>query len=413
MRLTTAVLVTMSLSCGPDPAGTPSVDGPPAPVADAPAGGNADAPGCAEVGYEAEQSPAALLVVLDRSSSMAENNKWTFAAQAIVAALDNDVFDPLHVGLYAAPSGTVTGPSCIFGFPVPCQAPPFPQVDLALAGTMKSTDASGVRRTIRNWLTANSPDTGIGDGSPLYNALQAAIGAIRLWPEDGKRIILVVTDGSISCAQFSMRPGFGDCNGCDHDWEHPQNIVDLLAEANSDPSQPIESFIVGVPGADTYDATACNYPPYRMRLALSAMAAAGSPDHISPTCDGRTFTQTGADPTESCHFDMTTPGGFSATALADAINYVRGQTLGCVFDLPVPGGGGTIDLDRVNVSYTADGVEVDLARRADPSNPCTDVGCWDYTPDNKVELLGLACNDIKTATSVSVRIVTGCDTIIQ
>jgi hypothetical protein len=395
------------IGCGPGDRGD---------TADAPPGGD-DTPdadrGCVTAEYAAQQTPLALLVVLDRSSSMIENNKWAFAAQAVVAALDQDVFDSVSVGLYVAPSGTVAGPSCIFGFPVACEAPAFPQIDLTLAGTEKSSAATGVRRQIKDWLTTHSPDGGAGDASPMYNAIQASIGALSLWPTTGKRAMLVVTDGTLSCTQFSSRAGYPDCNGCDHDWENPQNIVDLLAAANADPTTPVDTFLVGVPGADTFDSTACMYPPYHMRLALSAIAAAGAPDYISPTCDGRTFTEAGGDPTESCHFDMTQPGSFSAGALADAISTVRGQTLGCTFDLPMPPDGSQIDLGYVNVSYTVDGIHMDLARRADPTNQCTTQGCWDYTPGNtQIELIGQACADIAQASSVQVSITTGCVTVV-
>lgn len=366
---------------------------------------------CAEAIYQAEQKPAALLVVLDRSSSMAQNNKWVFAAQALVQALDQDVFDSIRVGLYATPSGTIAGPSCIFGLPVACLAPPFPQVELELAGTMKSSDATGVRREIKDWLIANSPDTGIGDASPMYNALQSAISALQGWPEDGKRMLLVVTDGTLSCNEFSARPGFPDCNNCLRDWEDPRNIVALLQTANTDALKPIDTFVVGVPGADTYDPTGCNFPPYRMRLALSAIAYGGSPDHVPATCDGTVFTPDGANPTESCHFDMT-QGSFNTAALAETISFIRGETLGCVFDLPVPPDGMTIDLSEVNVEYTADGNTVSLARRSDPTNPCTVTGCWDYTAEDNVELFGAACQEIKAASTVQVRIIVGCQTIV-
>ena len=63
--------------------------------------------GCATASYAAHQDPAALLVLLDRSASMADANKYVFAAQAIVQALDQDVFDTMYLGLYATPSGTV------------------------------------------------------------------------------------------------------------------------------------------------------------------------------------------------------------------------------------------------------------------------------------------------------------------
>jgi len=406
------------LACGPgiEPADDEHVsDAALTPTADAAPGTEelADAAfgDCVEAIYEADQGPAALMVLLDRSTSMSENNKWTFAAQAIVQALDQDVFDSVSVGLYAAPTGEVTGPDCIYNLPVACLVPAFPQVDLQLAGNGKSTAPSGVRHDIKGWLTANSPLIGVGDASPLYAAAQAAIGTLQAWPEDGKRMLLVVTDGSISCNEFSSRPGFGDCNGCLRDWEDPRNIATLLAEANANAVTPIESFVIGVPGADTYDASACSYPPYHMRLALSAIAYAGSPAHVPADCDGTTFTESGGDPSVSCHFDMTT-GGFNTQAIADTISYVRGETMGCLYDLPEPPPGSDIDLTRVNVEYTADGNTVQLAKRSDSTDPCTTNGCWDYTLDTRVELIGKACTEVKQASTAEVHIVTGCTTII-
>jgi hypothetical protein len=363
---------------------------------------------CAKGTYTAEQAPAALMVVLDRSASMTTGNKWTFAAQAIVQALDKDVFDSMHVGLYVAPSGSVAGPSCVFNFPVACAVPPFPQIDVTVAGAQKSSGQSGVRRDIKDWLIGNPPAGGDPDGSPLYDAVQAAAGALAAWPETGKRILVIVTDGSLSCAQFSSRSGFGDCNGCDHDWEHPQNLVTLLTALHGD---GILSFVVGVPGADTFDSSACNFPPYHMRLALSAMGYAGAPEFAPAGCTGTAFTPGGGDPALGCHFDMTTPGSFSAQKLADLISDVRGDVVGCTFQMPEPPPGETIDPDEVNVDVTVDGVTSDIGRRADPSNACTAApGCWDYDQSGDVELVGAACDAVKQGGSVEVTIEVGCMT---
>jgi len=227
------LVAVLLVACGPsiesadddddvaDASTTPAADAAPEPeeFADAAFGD------CVEATYEADQGPASLMVLLDRSTSMAQSNKWTFAAQAIVQALDQDVFDSVHVGLLAAPTGELTGPACILNMPVACLVPPFAQVDLQLAGNAKSTAPSGVRREIKNWLTANSPHIGIGDASPLYSAAEVTVAALQAWPEDGKRMLLVVTDGSISCNEFSSRPGFGDCNGCVRDWEDPNRTT--------------------------------------------------------------------------------------------------------------------------------------------------------------------------------------------
>src|SRR5262249_13032428 len=111
------------------------------------------------------------------------------------------------------------------------------------------------------------------------------------------------------------------------------------------------------------------------------------------------------------HVDLTT-GNFNAQALADTISQIRGKLLGCVFDLPATDGG-LVDPSLVNVSYTLNGAPIQLYRRSDPTNACTAQGCWDYTSDGRVELIGKACDDVKVAQGAKVDIAVGCQTIIQ
>jgi hypothetical protein len=179
--------------------------------------------------------------------------------------------------------------------------------------------------------------------------------------------------------------------------------------ANHDLQHPVETFIVGLPGADTTGAD-CNSPPYHMRLALSAMAYAGSPNNVPANCDGRMFTKAGPDPANSCHIDLTR-NNFNAQAVANTVSAVRGQVLGCVFELPALDGG-TVDPNDVNVTYSISGASTGLKRRADPNNQCVNDGCWDYTVDGKVQLIGKACTDVKGNPNASVQIVLGCPTII-
>jgi len=368
-------------------------------------------PSCATGVYQAKQEPAAMLVLLQRSGSMSQSNKWAFAAQAIVQALDQNVFDTMTLGLMAAPSSKVQGPQCVLNLQVACGVPAFPQVDLQLAGPIKSTNPAGVRHDIKAWLTNNAPDVSAGQGNPLYDAIQSGIGTLQGWQGPGKRILFVVTDGAISCTSLSNRPGYTDGNGCP-DWENPNNIITLVNQANTNQSTPIDTFIVGVPGSDSYDATGHNYPPYHMRAALSDIAYAGSPNNVPPTCTHTNpFQQTDPDPSVSCHFDMTQ--SFTVQEVADAIAQVRGKVLGCIFDLPTPEAG-TVALDQVNVSYTVNGgSENDLYKRASQNEDCSQNGCWDYTTDDKVELFGKACDDVENATDAEVQITVGCQTIVK
>jgi len=375
--------------------------------------GDTGLPACASGVYEAKQAPAAMLVILQRSGSMSQDNKWVFAAQAIVQALDQPIFDTMTLGLMSAPSGTVAAPACLQGLipTVACAVPPFPQVDLAVAGPNQST-APGVRKDIKTWLTAHVPDSSAGDGNPLYSAMQAGIGVLNGWPTVGKRLLFVVTDGAISCTSVSNRAGYVDGNGC-NDWENPNNIMTLLSAANQDPQKPIETFVVGVPGANSYDPTGASFPPYHMRAALSSIAKAGSPNNVPATCNAtKPFVQGDPDPATSCHFDMT-QGNFSAQAVADAIGLVRGKVLGCVFDLPTPDGG-VVDTTKVNVSESVNGgTAADLYKRKTTTNDCKTDGCWDYTPDGKVELLGKACDDLKASPTAKVTITVGCATRVN
>jgi hypothetical protein len=368
-------------------------------------------PACASGVYEAKQAPAAMLVLLQRSGSMSQNNKWVFAAQATVQALDQNVFDTMSLGLLAAPSSLVTGPACVFNLPVACGVPAFPQVDLAPAGTFKSTDTQGVRRNIKVQLANMQPDQSAGEGNPLYAAIQSGIGTLKGWPQQGKRILFVVTDGGISCTSLSNRPGFTDGNSCP-DWENPNNIITLVKNAQKDPTTPVETFIVGVPGSDT-NGPAATYPPYRMRAALSSIAYAGSPGSVPAGCTHTDpFAQNDPDPTTSCHFDMT-QNNYSAQAVADAISVARGKVLGCIFELPT-GDGGPIDKNKVNVDYSVGGTpKVDLYKRSSSSNDCKTDGCWDYTNDGRVELVGKACDDVKGKPNAKVSITVGCETLVK
>ncbi len=369
--------------------------------------------GCAKNEYKAEFAPAAMLVVLDGSGTMAQANKYSTAQQAIVTALDQDAFDSAYLGLLIYPTGNVPGPACVFNLPVACAVPGLSQVPLELAGAQKSTDPTGVRHEIYDRLSASSPSTtGVGEGNPSYLAIQNGISILQSWPQVGKRILFFITDGGASCASVASptRPGYTDGNGCP-DWEYPSSIVSLVQAANEDPNKPVNTIFVGVPGADT-DGSNVNVPPYHVRLALSAEAWAGSPQTCDPTCDGQTFTQSGGDPGKPCHFDMTV--NYSPTILAQAIDQIRGSLLGCVYDLPQPDGG-TVDPTKVNVEISTDGATyTELYKRASASDPCTTgTGCWDYDASNHVVLEGNACTAIKAAPSGDVQIVVGCQTITQ
>lgn len=379
--------------------------------------------GCTKFSAEAKQAPAAMLMVLDRTASMANSGKWSASQLAIVQAIDNDVFDTMSLGLLTFPEPVaVAGPQCIFGFPIYCGVSGLPQVPINEAGTQKTNDSTGVRHDIYQFLTSplNGPITAdLSDSSPIYDALNNAYNAIKFVSGVDKRIVVLITDGGGSCTSISnpMRPSYFDNNGCP-DWEQPKVMNDLIAAKANDPMTPINTFVIGVPGSDSTGVPVggIDTPPYNMLLALSTYAVSGSPGTVDPMCDKNLmFAQNGPAPAKSCHFDFSNPNNFNPAALADAIQAIRGKALGCVYDLPPPPMGQQIDKNQVNVNLTINGATGILPKRSDPNDACTSDGCWDYdaTDPNKVVLIGKSCADVSSATDAKVEIVVGCNTVLK
>jgi hypothetical protein len=265
-----------------------------------------------------------------------------------------------------------------------------------------------VRQSIYGWLSSHQPD---GDSTPGYDALKAAIDALQLFGVQGNRLILLISDGGFGCTSLSkpLRDNYVDQIGCP-DWENPQNVITLLGNAHDDPTAPVKTFIVGVPGSDTVPGNP-NDPPYYMRRALSAFAKAGSLETNPAGCDGA-WSKTAPDPAVPCHFDLT-QGSFNAAALAQAISDIRGKALGCVYQLPVPQGGGTVNKKKVNVEITVDGVTTKIYQRKYSTDTCETEPCWDYDDKDQIILIGKACEDVSKAKDSKVNIIVGCDTIVK
>jgi hypothetical protein len=382
---------------------------------------------CTTFTAQAQQAPAAMLILLQASSSMNLSNKWPAAQQAVVQAIDADVFDTMSLGMMTFPTQTlVTGPACIFGLPVACGTSGLPQVPVVPAGTAKSSASSGVRHDIYQYLLANGPipeATDPGNATPLYDAMNNAYTALKGVSGVTKRILAVITDGGGSCTSLSqpLRPNIPDGNDCP-DWEVPTNISTMIGAAQTDATTPVDTFVVGVPGSNStgqsvpfpglgdYDTA-----PYHMLLALSTYAVAGSPTTVDPTCDSAAvWTATGGDPAVPCHIDLSNGNNFNAAALANAITTLRGKALGCAYDLPAPPPGQTIDPTKVNVVVTINGTSSTIPKRSNPADTClTGMGCWDYDANQKVDLIGAACSEVSTETSATVNIYVGCATILQ
>ena len=385
---------------------------------------------CTTFTAQAQQAPAAMLIVLQRSASMTTNGKWPAAQQALIQAIDEDVFDTMSVGLTAFPVGTTPPPACLDGlfgnvycsypgYVAPGSTTPIPlPVPIAAAGMNKSTAPTGVRHDIAQWLNSNSPESDDqSNSSPIYDAMNYGYGVLQATPID-KRLMVLITDGGFDCTSVSnpLRPGISD--GLCSDWEIPTTVNAMITAARTNATTPVDTFIVGMPGSNTYaneQQGLWTAAPYDMLLALSTYAVSGSPTTVPANCDATAmWTQTGANPAVPCHIDLSNGTNFNAAALATAIATLRGQALGCVYALPAPPPGQTIDPSLVNVIVTINGTAYTIPKRTMPSDTClTGDGCWDYDTSGKIDLIGLTCSGVSTSANASVEIDVGCTTITK
>jgi hypothetical protein len=353
----------------------------------------------------AKPAVGALEIVLDRGGSMATQGKWTASQSAVVSALDDNRFDGDSVGLALFPNGFVDVPFVCGGgpgFPIACGFPISPTVAVAPLGTAKSNAPSGPRHDILQNLASMAPQNSGDNSAPTYDALAGAYAGVRNAAAD-ERAVVLIADGGFSCASLSspLRPGYADGSGC-FDWEQPDTVISLVKQALGDVLVPVRTFVIGLPGSGSSGQPGS--PPYHMLLALSTIAANGSPDLVPATCDAfLPFTQNGADPAKPCHSDLQV--NLSTSTLASEILLLRDRGFRCTYRLPDP------VPPAANVNVAVGGVVV--PRRVSTTDTCGVAGCWDYDIANGVvRLLGAACGDASKPGAVT-SFYLGCATITK
>jgi hypothetical protein len=352
-----------------------------APVADKGAAvcpGLQGATNCDVTPYQSNELPTSMLFVIDRSRSMVCNlpplqssedceadsqpvdrtapSKWKLTKEALART-----FDTLPGG------GALVGLS-FFSNNGACGVDSEPTVEVdALDGAQ--------RRELTSALDDINPD-GL---TPIVGATILAYAHLHQELEaPGNRYVVLLTDGSESCAPESVKRLLDD-------------EVQRARMAN------IRTFVIGAPGSEG------------ARALLSELAYRGG-TAASPGCahdiDG---------PAEEgdCHLDMTESDDF-AKALASALGTVSTAAQSCEFAVPESG-----RPDDVNVQYTGPSGGPECFKK-DDSRPCADgADGWQFAtgvggePDRtKVVLCGGACDKIRKDPSARVDVLVGCKPII-
>jgi len=334
---------------------------------------------CGKTAYGA-LVPASILIVLDKSGSMAGGDgipdKWAPTVSALTT-LTSTAPAELKIGLLPFPGDTcdfnaatctdLQSPSCQAALADGCCE----DVSPAPAVQVKPLGQSGPE--IVSWLNANGP-TG---GTPTLWALKRGYNLMKTLDTQGERFILLVTDGQPNVYAPAMEiPGFPDFSIPESNIEC-KTEADIVAEAaTASASTPVvRTFVIGAPGSEG----AAGF------FTQIATAGATAPDG---------YFQIG-----SANYQADLQAAFDA---------ITGQVSDCIFALPE--GEEDVDPTKVNVVIeTTDGQQVEILR--DPAH----LDGWDYTDasQTKIQLFGPACELYKSQAQNQITIILGCETIIK
>jgi len=304
--------------------------------------------------------PPNLYFLLDRSESMNDSGKW-LTIRTVIADVMHDLGPRARFGaaVFPDPNAEV----CSAGI----QVMPLMTGD-APAGTYGPTTAAFTFDT-------NYPASG---GTPTAATVTALTPTLVAFP--GKTFVILATDGgpdcdpNVTCSASACIPNIESDPGCSLDGGQnccataPLNCLDseaTVAAIASLATAGVPTYVVGVPGSGPYVGL------------LNQMALAGGT----------------ARPTSPYYFpvDTTDTADFTATLRAVAAKI----TASCVFTLAAP------PADPALVNVYLDGVVVPQ----DPTNGWTLAGAT-------VTLEGTTCADVLAGTSLDLRIVAGCPTVV-
>lgn len=341
---------------------------------------------CASVNVAAKRVPANVLFVIDRSGSMGCNpppatdsatceafptaadptspTKWSItrdALKAAVAALPPDASVAMTFFNTDDDCGAKSQPDVAMGALVPDQ-----------------------RLAVETALDAVTPK----GSTPIVGGVTLGYHYLATSPLVGRKYLVLITDGQETCApeqQASFVSEDGFVAG-------QSNVRTTVANAAL---VGIRTFVIGAPGSEV------------SRAFLSQIA------HVGGTASGPSCVH-GSSPADvgDCHFDLTTSGTNLAQGLADALEAIGREAIGCELDVPTPETG-TVDPDEVNVVYTPSGGSSRTIPQ-DSTVPCNVASGWQYTADKKkIVLCGATCSDVRKDPGAKLQVAFGCKTEVR
>lgn len=368
---------------------------------------------CGHAIVETERVPGSLLLLFDRSSSMAETpngerpdvgerSKWELATSAIDDVLAS-ASDELGAGLLLFPTGV--GAEC----------------DVSLSGEVPQVPVAPLatsRGRISTALGGTGPAT--ASGTATFDALRAGYGYLDTLDTAGQRGVVLVTDGAETC-QPESREAILTRAATELEAKGYLTFVVGLTQMNSDLSTlahnggtarndsclPECTSPLCFSAADCPVTGACNQPVPGFPGFCGCGSDTDCPDPLSCQMLPLLGNQCTGDP-NCCHYNATA-ADFEAEFEAALAEIARRFLDSCVFDVPRGTDPDRFDPALVNVGVTFDGEDRIVLRRSEDAS----VSSWDYTDGSydALAIQGPICDRLLSGPA-TVEIVLGCPTIL-
>jgi hypothetical protein len=337
---------------------------------------------CASSHHEGKTSPLDIYIMLDKSGSMDDDNKWVNCTTALKTFVQSPLADGIGVGIKYFPAPANPG-GCV------CND----------CNCYTACGCSGCSQMCTNGV-CTSTCTLWGDSCNPQDYAIAAV-EIGLLPGNAQAIINSI-NGIFPNGGTPTRPALEGALIHARDWNvaNPDHKVVVVLATDGEPSGCANNTVASVQQvAAQYLGGTPSIPTYVIGVgssltSLNAIAASGGTTMAYIVDSGANTTQ----------------------QFLDAMNAIRQSAgLACEYIIPAPMGGTMIDFDKVNVQYLpgnggapVDVLHADTAAQCDPVN-----GGWYYdsnTAPTKILMCPATCNTIKNDQAGKIDLLFGCPT---
>lgn len=315
---------------------------------------------CAQGKAPVRLEPVNMFVMVDRSGSMNDDDKWLDATAALLFFFRDPKAAGMRVALRFFPHDVpITGCDATACDSQACAEPLVPLGEL----TADYGEADTQERALVLGIAHSNPDTStVDEGTPIYAALDGALRwatSYKAAHPSEKTVVVFATDG--------------EPKGCNEDFNAITGLAATALQASG-----VTTYAIGLQGSNATQ--------------IAQLAQAGGTKQSI----------------------LVDPGPNAEQELVNALNGIRGETVSCDFAMPAASDATmTVDPTRVNVTFQpSSGAAGTLSQVVDATG-CGTRKSWYYDAPGaptRIELCPAACDLVRGDARGSLEVLLGCVT---